>query len=98
MLFDLSNIEFYKCPFKYSTGIPCPGCGITRALLQLLRLNFREAWNYNPCIYVYVAYAVLWLFYLRKNEEKNRIAVNALIVVVFAVYIIRFLTGGLQEL
>lgn len=36
------------CPFRALTGLPCPGCGMTRAFLALGRLDFAGAWAYNP--------------------------------------------------
>ena len=42
---------FYSCPFKLLLGIDCPGCGLTRAALALLRLDFAAAFRFNPCIY-----------------------------------------------
>lgn len=35
------------CLFRRLTGIPCPGCGLTRALLCLLRGDIRGALAYN---------------------------------------------------
>ena len=36
------------CLFYTVTGLKCPGCGISRMLLSLLRLDFRAAFRYNP--------------------------------------------------
>jgi hypothetical protein len=36
------------CPFKALTGIPCPGCGMTRALLSLAKGDFQGAFHFNP--------------------------------------------------
>jgi len=36
------------CPFEALTGIPCPGCGMTRAILSLTAGNPGEAALYNP--------------------------------------------------
>ena len=33
----------WNCPIKYLIGVPCPGCGLSRALAALLRLDFRTA-------------------------------------------------------
>lgn len=33
------------CPFNYVTGISCPGCGMTRAWRELLKLNFAGAFS-----------------------------------------------------
>lgn len=50
------------CPFHAVTGWYCPGCGITRAILSLLHLDWVQAFRYNPLVFVlapmYVAYAV----------------------------------------
>ena len=40
-------IPFF-CPFKSLTGIPCPGCGMTRAMLSITKGDFRGAFGYNP--------------------------------------------------
>ena len=36
------------CPIRHVTGIPCPGCGMSRALVSLLRLNWQGYWHNNP--------------------------------------------------
>jgi Protein of unknown function (DUF2752) len=40
-------IPFF-CPFKALTGIPCPGCGMTRAILSITKGDFQGAIGYNP--------------------------------------------------
>lgn len=36
------------CPLKLSTGLPCPSCGSTRAVLALLSGHLKEAFIINP--------------------------------------------------
>ena len=53
------------CPFKYVTGIPCPGCGGTRVFFALLHGRFAEALAINPLSVVVIAFALaapVWLF------------------------------------
>ena len=38
------------CIFHKITGLLCPGCGVSRMCLALLRLNFADAWQYNPML------------------------------------------------
>ncbi len=38
------------CPFYTLTGWKCPGCGVSRMCLCLLRLDFSGAWRANPVL------------------------------------------------
>lgn len=38
------------CIFHLVTGLHCPGCGVSRMCLALLRLDIRGAWEANPAI------------------------------------------------
>jgi hypothetical protein len=39
----LAGLPGWACPFKAVFGIPCPGCGLTAAMDQLLHGNLRAA-------------------------------------------------------
>lgn len=38
------------CPIRLATGLLCPGCGVSRMCMALLRLDFAAAWQANPAI------------------------------------------------
>jgi hypothetical protein len=40
------------CPTALFLGIPCPGCGLTRATLALFRGDFRTAVGFHPLVFV----------------------------------------------
>ena len=71
----------WNCPIKYLTGVPCPGCGLSRALAALLRLDFRTALRFHPMVFVLppvVLYALfgkkplLWLQKPRAHAAVER--------------------------
>ena len=44
--------EFPLCPMAGVLGIPCPGCGLTRATLSLLQGDVAGAYHYHPLVFV----------------------------------------------
>lgn len=40
------------CIFRTLTGWQCPGCGITRACLSLLKGEIRTSFSYNSFLYI----------------------------------------------
>jgi hypothetical protein len=58
------NSDFTKgptvCPFKLVTGLPCPGCGTTRAVAALLDGRFSDSIGFNPLGVTFVVAAFLW--------------------------------------
>ncbi|WP_094572099.1 DUF2752 domain-containing protein [Mucilaginibacter xinganensis] len=52
------------CPFKYLTGIDCPGCGFQRSLIALMQGNFQKS------IMLYPAAIPLLLFFLYGIADK----------------------------
>lgn len=86
-----------RCPFKFFFGVPCPGCGMLRATLSLLKLDFSAAFGFHPLVFlmlpvgIYLVLRALKLFSFKKTTEK--VLLGLLCAVFVAVYIIR-LVGG----
>lgn len=47
-----------SCPFKFITGIDCPGCGFQRSLLALLQGDLHQSFQlYPPAIPLLIFFA-----------------------------------------
>ena len=55
------NITGYgiPCMLHKTTGLECPGCGLTRAIAAVVRLDFAAAFDFNLLWPLYAAY-FLW--------------------------------------
>lgn len=45
-VFALTDLPL--CPTRALFGVPCPGCGLTRASAALLRLDLVSVWRFHP--------------------------------------------------
>ena len=45
-------VQVPLCPLASTFGVPCPGCGLTRATLALLHGNVRAALHFHPLVFL----------------------------------------------
>ena len=51
------------CIFKKITGYDCPGCGVTRMVFAIIRLDFKKAFYYNPLVFIYLPFIIFFFGY-----------------------------------
>ncbi|WP_028980589.1 DUF2752 domain-containing protein [Sporocytophaga myxococcoides] len=97
--------HFTLCIFKRITGIPCPGCGMGRATLELMKGDFAEAFLYNILsipFSILIIISLIWMFvdlfrqkdtffvYIQKGMKlQYRILIFVVLVMNWIVNIIR---------
>lgn len=54
IIFVLLHLPGWECPFFKVTGLPCPGCGLTRACLLLLQGDVHAALRFHAFAPVFV--------------------------------------------
>lgn len=80
----------WHCPFRFITGLPCPGCGMTRALLALLKGHLAESIACNWMLIPTGGLAVLWWFN-RHNRKRADLIVGFWIALMFIAWLPRFI-------
>ena len=86
------------CPLHRLTGLPCPGCGMSRALIRLAQFDLAGAWYYHPLVF-FLPLPILWMVHRKAwklpGGRRSVIAVAAVLAVaLLAVYAIRAFTPG----
>lgn len=77
------------CPFKYLTGIDCPGCGFQRSVLELMQGNFHKSFLlYPPAIplLLFFAYGLADRF-LKLDTQKNTVKKTLFIITGYIVLV-----------
>lgn len=89
LIITLYFLFFLKtgCPIKSILGFPCPGCGITRSYLALLKMDLNEAFYYNPLFLVPIILALLMISKI-SDKYKYKIVLT-LVALYLLVYFIR---------
>lgn len=89
----LVNVIFRAfCPMVIVTGLPCPGCGMTRSVIYLLTGHVSESIHIHPmgivvvCLFLYFA----WNRYIIGRNPKGMMVIIAIaLVALIAFYIWR---------
>lgn len=81
------------CPIKYTTGISCPGCGMTRAWISLLRGDVGKAFYYHPLFMFPLIWAVVYLVRNKLSKKFIDAVIWISIILFIIVYIIRMIYG-----
>ena len=78
-LLAVPNQYKIPCIFNATTGLQCPGCGLTRASLAILRGDIQAAYNYNQLVF----FAPLFVaaFFLAKRSKQAKALNIALIII-----------------
>lgn len=83
----------FPCIFRKFTGLLCPGCGNTRAVLALLRFDFIKALKFNPLFpiefgYIGFIYIVSSLNYIKGKKFRYSGTPIAIDIIVISIVII----------
>ena len=82
------NLNIYiPCLFHEITNLYCPGCGITRMFISIFKLDFYQAFRYNPLCFIllpiiipYILYLVyMWVF--NKTNKINKYVDKVILVI-----------------
>lgn len=81
-----------SCPIHTVTGKYCPGCGISRMCLAILRLDFRAAYLSNRFLFILAPFLIVYIIvkeigYIRNGNRVSGRVETAILWGVLAVTI-----------
>ena len=76
------------CVYRALLGISCPGCGLTHALLALLRFDLAASLTYHPLLFTT---PVLYLYYLFDGRMLGRVADRCVLGAILLAFLLRWI-------
>ena len=87
------------CPSKKLAGITCPGCGMQRAFIELLKGNFVESFKMYPALIpILITFGILAAHLVFRYRNGARYVMWSFIfsvTVIFTSYIVKISTGNI---
>jgi len=83
------------CPFKMTTGFPCPGCGITKSLVYFYQGDFYKSISYHilgPFVLLFslISVVVLTLELFTKKEYFNAVLYNKKLAYILGFFLLGY--------
>lgn len=85
----LISIIGIGCPIRFMTGISCAGCGMSRAWISVLKLDFHSAFYYHPLWFIPLIFSMLYLKNSFAPLRSYRFIVSAFILMFIVAYFFR---------
>ncbi len=89
------------CPMMILLHLPCPGCGMTRAMILVLSGQWEAAWNLQPLVFGWMGLALLFVGYRYLLGKKPKFLTGLLVILLagtLLLYVYRVWTGFPLEL
>lgn len=64
-----SDVKLLPCPMQAAAGIPCPGCGMTRACVAFAQGDLGQAWSFHPFAFFLIPLSLLVAFWPVRTRE-----------------------------
>lgn len=75
VFFPVGGLRFDLCPVHRLTGLPCPGCGLSRALAAASQGDFGAAFGLNPfVVFVWPLFFALALLAFAPGSVRTQAA------------------------
>lgn len=79
-----------SCFFKSHFGIDCPGCGMQRAFIALLKGNLSESIHYHPALIPFMLTVAVVLIQIKIKHPKGGLLALWLFIITSAITVINY--------
>lgn len=80
------------CPILFFTGISCLGCGMTRACISMLQLDFISAFRYHPLCFLLPLAVIIMILQEKMPKKIYQCFLIGMVIMFVIVYMIRLIS------
>jgi len=88
---DWLDRNMLPCLYKKYLGIECPGCGMQRAFVELLRGNFLESLRVYPALLPTIFMIAFLIFHLIFKFQKGAMVLKISFIFTASIIVIHFI-------
>jgi len=93
------GVIHFDCIFKEVTGLPCPSCGYSTAVIHVFQKDFNHAFLHNPGWLIWIAFQLILVFIgmksliMGKQAVLGNLLLYMLIILIVLIWVGKFLIG-----
>ncbi|MDX1937775.1 MAG: DUF2752 domain-containing protein [Flavihumibacter sp.] len=85
------ELHLLKCPFKSTFLIDCPGCGLQRSFVALLKGNISQSFYLYPATIPMLGLLLFTLLHLKFNFKNGSTVIKILYIFIASIIIINYI-------
>ena len=80
-----------SCPFKSFVGIDCPGCGLQRSVLALMRGDLAASFRFYPATVPIIGLFLFTIIHLKFDVKNGAFVIKMLYIVITFMIIVNYI-------
>ncbi|MBC6112530.1 DUF2752 domain-containing protein [Pedobacter fastidiosus] len=89
--FDWLNHHLLSCPFKSYFGIDCPGCGLQRSILALLKGDFLDSFKLYPATIPLIFIVLFTMIHLKVDFKFGASLIKIVFICIASIILINYI-------
>jgi len=89
--FDWIEHHLLRCPFKSYFGFDCPGCGLQRSILSLLKGDFIDSFKFYPATIPLIFIVLFTILHLKVDFKFGASLIKIVFIGIASIILINYI-------
>lgn len=88
---DWISQHLLPCPYKSLTGFDCPGCGMQRSFVELLKGNIIASFRLYPGLLLVMFTIIITLLHLKYKWKRGAVIIKYSYIITISVVMVSYI-------